>query len=189
MFKNCFINFLIKSWTVRSILAIRVQINGILWSNFWTLLFQTRFVPCVRFVFKLTAFCEAIFEHYCFKHCSFHSIRVLQNAVESGEECDGFAIIISQIWRKFRDLFKIFVIKLSTKDSYVSNYIYFCTANQVPHIVGDAVWKLQIIRYIPVHEAFLSHDNAAFFICLCRWGGLFFCALASGFPFQQLLIF
>ena len=31
--------------TVRSIRAIRVQINGILWGNFWTLLFQTLFVP------------------------------------------------------------------------------------------------------------------------------------------------
>ena len=101
-------------------------------------MFQTLFSPFVRFVFKLTAFCEAIFEHYCFKHGSLHSIRVLQNSVESGEESDGFAISVPQNSRKFRDLFKIFVIKLSTKDSYVSNYIYFCTANQVPHIVGDA---------------------------------------------------
>ena len=63
---------------------------------------------------------------------------MLHNSAKSGEETDGFAINVSQIWHKFRGLFQIFVIKLSTKDSYVSNYIYFCTANQVPHIVGDA---------------------------------------------------
>ncbi|MEE1270044.1 MAG: hypothetical protein U0K28_03360, partial [Prevotellamassilia sp.] len=56
--------------------------------------------------FKLTAFCEAIFEHYCFKHCSFHSIRALQNSAKSGEETDGFAINVSQIWRKFRVFLK-----------------------------------------------------------------------------------
>ena len=106
MFINCFINSLIKSWTVRSIRVIRVQINGILWGNFWTLMFQTRFAPFVRFVFKLTAFCEAIFEHYCFKHCSFHSIRVLQNAAKFGEESDGFAISVPQNWHKFRGFLK-----------------------------------------------------------------------------------
>ena len=148
--------------SVRSIRAIRVQINGILWSNFWTLMFQTLSVP---FDSRAAKFCGIRWGNRRF--------------------CHKCLIKLAQVSR----FFKIFVIKLSIKDSYVSNYIYFCTANQVPHIVGDAVWKLQIIRYIPVHEAFLSHDNAAFFICLCRWGGLFFCALASGFPFQQLLIF
>lgn len=52
------------------------------------------------------AFCEAFFEHYCFKHGLFHSIRVLQNAAKSGEETDGFAINVSQNWRKFRGFLK-----------------------------------------------------------------------------------